>query len=466
MRKIFIPLTIILLTSCSHKKSIEITSTTATESWQKSIQFIKFRPAGSAKADIVIDTKKTLQAVTGFGGCFNELGWEALQHVPAKQRQDIMLALFDTVDGCRFNLCRMPIGANDYSVDWYSYDETPGDYNMKNFSVERDEQRLIPYIKYALAINPGMRVWASPWCPPSWMKTNHHYACASSKDFNDLPEDKQGKELQTQFRMEDKVLKAYALYFSKFINAYAAHGIRISSIHPQNELNSCQVFPSCIWKPADMATFIGKYLGPRFQADTIQSTIFMGTVERPQIGRIDTILSDKDASRYIKGVGFQWAGKDAIAEVHRKYPELALMQTETECGDGSNDWKAAEHTWDLMQHYFRNGAGAYMYWNMVLDETGKSQWGWKQNSMISINTKTGEVAWHPEFYLMKHLSAFVDPGDRYVETSANDCMVFTGNGKTVIVLHNAGEARDFRIRVDATDYLVPIPAASFNTLVI
>ncbi len=466
MKTLCSTLCILFLASCGQKKPVEIVSTTATQSWKQSTVEVKVVPATKQAADLVIETSKTAQSVSGFGGCFNELGWEALQAVPAQKRSEIMQALFDTANGCRFTLCRMPIGANDYSVDWYSYDETANDYAMKDFSVARDEKRLIPYIKNAQAINPALQIWASPWCPPSWMKTNHHYACASSQEFNDLPEDRQGIEMKTQFRMEDKVLKAYALYFSKFIKAYASHGIHISAVHPQNEMNSCQVFPSCIWRPADIATFIGKYLGPQLEADSITASIFLGTIERPQIGRLDTILGNPDASKFIKGVGFQWAGKGAIAGVHQKYPSLVLMQTETECGDGSNDWKAAEHTWDLMRHYFSHGARAYMYWNMVLDETGKSQWGWKQNSMISIDRKTGEVSWHPEFYLMKHLSAYVSPGATYVESNSADAMVFLDHAHTVILVHNSGKEKNLRIRVNGMDYMVPVPADSFNTVVL
>ncbi len=343
----------------------------------------------------------------------------------------------------------------------------PGDYDMKNFSISRDENRLIPYIKMARAINPHLQIWASPWCPPSWMKTNNHYACSASKDFNDLPENRQGAEMKTQFRMEDKVLKAYALYFQKFIEAYAALGIPIYAVHPQNELNSCQVFPSCIWRPEDIARFIGGYLGPQFESAGLNTSIFMGTVERPQIERVDTILQNAAAKKYIRGVGFQWAGKDAIPLVHKKYPELLLMQTETECGDGSNDWKAARHTWELMRHYFSNGANAYMYWNMVLDETGKSQWGWKQNSMISINRKTGQVVYNPEFYLMKHLAAYVSPGAYYLPVDNPNCLAFRDKEQTILLLFNPLEKENvIKIRIHSMDYAIPLPAGSFNTLIL
>jgi glucosylceramidase len=272
--------------------------------------------------------------------------------------------------------------------------------------------------------------------------------------------------MKTQFRMEPKVLAAYALYFEKFVQEYQKEGIEISAVHVQNELNSCQPFPSCIWRPEDMATFIGGYLGPKFAADGINTQIWLGTIERPQIERVDTILLNKEAGKYIKGIGFQWAGKGAIPEIHRKYPELKLMQTETECGNGSNDWAAAEHTFDLMKHYFKNGANAYMYWNMILDQTGKSQWGWKQNSMISIDKTSGKVAYNPEFYLMKHLSYFVEPGSKYIPVISDpNCLAFLKGKQLVIFYYNSINAeKQAFFSIGKQSISVNLKPKSFNTI--
>ena len=450
---------------CSTGEKVEWVGTTNDQPWV-SLTGAEVNSGTSNSSAIVIQTDSAQQIIDGFGGCFNELGWDALQSLTVENRQEVSKNLFDMHSGCKFTVCRMPIGANDYAVNWYSHNETANDYEMKNFSLDRDKQRLIPYIKMAQTFNPEMKVWASPWCPPSWMKTNNHYACASNPQFNDLPADRQGQEMNTQFRMEPKVLTAYALYFEKFIKGYENEGIKISAVHVQNELNSCQNFPSCIWTPKDMATFIGGYLGPKFKADSIQTQIWLGTIERPQIERVDSILLNPEAGKYIKGVGFQWAGKGAIAEVHRKYPELKLMQSETECGDGSNDWAAAEHTFDLMKHYFKNGANAYMYWNMVLDETGKSQWGWKQNSMISIDKASGKVTYNPEYYLMKHLSYFVEPGSKYIPVSSDEnCLAFVKDQQLVLIYYNAAnESKKTSFTVKDKTITVNFKPKSFNTI--
>ena len=112
----------------------------------------------------------------------------------------------------------------------------------------------------------------------------------------------------------------------------------------------------------------------------LNADVFFGTMERPNEKLIDAALLDPKASKYIKGVGTQWAAKRAIPGIHRRYSDLKLYQTEQECGDGSNDWRYCRYAWTLMKHYLENGASAYYYWNISLQQGGVSRWGWAQNS--------------------------------------------------------------------------------------
>jgi glucosylceramidase len=462
---------IALLASCTQAPKVSWVSTTDNNPWVEK-EITSESTTGLSEIAINIDTKNQEQVISGFGGCFNEMGWEALNMVTPQEKQQILNDLFDTVSGCKFNTCRMPIGANDYAVDWYSHNETEGDFAMENFSIARDKQRLVPYIHEAQKINPEIAVWASPWCPPSWMKHNKHYACRADANVNDLaPELSSMEELVSRFITEPEYFQAYALYFSKFVQAYKEEGIDISAVHVQNEPNSAQNFPSCVWKMQDLGIFIADYLQPQFEADNIDAEIWLGTIERPQIERVNDVLQYKNVREIVKGVGFQWAGKGAIKDVHANYPEKELMQTETECGDGSNDWKAAEYTFSLMKHYFENGANAYMYWNMVLDETGKSQWGWKQNSMISIDSQTKKIVYNPEFYLMKHLSAFVEPGDVKLAAAgdADNTLVFYNAAKNEVKVLCYNENEDntvFKLNINGQEVKAELPAKSFNTLVV
>ena len=465
---------LVVLSACKEEeKALAVTWKTSTEDavWTNKT-YSKNTADSKPDATVVVNTTAQQQEITGFGGCFNELGWDALAMVTPDEKQQILNDLFNPETGCKFSLCRMPIGANDYAVDWYSHNETEGDFAMENFSIDRDKKRLIPYIKEAQKINPDVAVWASPWCPPSWMKHSKHYACKANPEFNDLPEEwSSTEELVSRFITEPEYYEAYALYFAKFVKAYEQEGIDISAVHVQNEYNSAQNFPSCVWKPQDLGIFIADYLGPKFEAEHIDSEIWLGTVERPQLERVTDVIEYGNAKKYVDGVGFQWAGKGAIEAVHATYPDMELMQTETECGDGSNDWAAAEYTFNLMKHYFENGANSYMYWNMVLDETGKSQWGWKQNSMISIDSQSKAITYNPEFYLMKHLSAFVAPGSVKIDTNGDDehAIVFYNEiENTVVILayNDATETKDFQFNINNEQITTSLGAKSFNTLTV
>jgi glucosylceramidase len=457
-----------ILASCNSGEKLKIVRMTADEPWSETIETGTISEVEIAEP-LVLDLSRKQQMIDGFGACFNEMGWDALQILDSAEREDILFRLFDPAEGCGFNICRMPIGANDYALDWYSHNEKQDDFEMNAFNINQDRKFLLPYIHAAKKYAPELRIWASPWCPPSWMKTNKHYACRMDV-VNDLCcKELEGKEGLTQFIMDEKTLSAYALYFSTFIQAYADDNINIVAVHPQNEPNSCQNFPSCIWTASDLATFIGKYLGPRFEADGLNTEIWYGTIERPYIENIDTALTDPEAKKYIKGVGFQWAGKGAIGKTHERYPGMKLMQTESECGDGSNDWAAAMHTFDLLHHYFSNGANAYMYWNMVLDETGKSRWGWKQNSLITIDRATGKIAFNPEFYLIRLFSVHIKAGSFRIDTGKDQNVLAFQNpeGDVIVVIRNPDEIKQVKnITLGSKNYHVVLEPGSVNAVLI
>lgn len=461
-----------LLTACQPSGPAEMITTTATESWKVVTPTLS---KAQTTWNVQIDPNAKAQQIDGFGACFNELGWTSLSLLPKATRDSIMSDLFTPGSGANFTLCRMPIAANDFARNWYSYNETEGDFEMKNFSIATDLEIMIPFIKKAQEYNPDLQVWASPWSPPSWMKHNKHYACAvpweslAPEFHNGLTPDKQGAEGTNMFIQQPEYFNAYALYFTKFIKAYKEQGIDIKAVHVQNEFNSCQIFPSCTWTATGLKTFIGQYLGPEFEKQGLKTQIWMGTIERPSVENVDSIFTDSLASKYIVGAGFQWAGKDAIAGVHAKYPQLKLWQTESECGDGLNDWKHCMHTWSLMKHYLSNGANAYLYWNISLDETGLSRWGWKQNSLVSVNPNTRTFKYNYEYYLMKHLSRYVAPGAYRVQPSGsfNNLLAFINpDGSIVLLAANETDAPvAVEFNVKGSKQTIEIEPQSVNTLV-
>lgn len=474
-------LLLLLVSSLAAQNKITWISSSQTEQWKANKAPNLLQPAGDA--DVSIEPGKTLQTIEGFGTCFNELGWTSLSMLSAKDRESILKELFVPNTGAGFTICRMPVGANDFSTKWYSYNETAGDFEMKNFSISHDLQTLVPFIRNAKKYNPALKIWASPWSPPSWMKYNKHYASRSvlgnmnfqSEEWgmdlrginNGLQPDKEGQEGTNMFIQEEKYFKAYALYFSKFIQAYRQQHINISMVMPQNEFNSAQVFPSCTWTAAGLAKFIG-YLGPKMQAQKV--TLFFGTMERGNQKLVDTILTDAQSSKYVKGVGFQWAGKDAIAAIHKQYPNLTLYQSEQECGNSKNDWKYCVYTWGLMKQYLTNGANAYMYWNTSLKQGGISTWGWKQNSLVSVDTVNKTFRYNYEYYLMKQLSHFVKPGAKRLDTGGafTDVLAFINPDKSIaIVVYNSG-SEEKKLKIQAGKKMIEPSLApeTFNTFLI
>jgi glucosylceramidase len=384
------------------------------------------------------------QRIDGFGACFNELGWKALSRLEAHERDEVLRAFFDPGGPCRFSNCRMPIGANDFSLSWYSHNEHPADLAMEHFSIERDEDYLLPFIRSALAIRPDLEIWASPWCPPSWMKVSGCYNSASvnSNWGQVLGHDSEDLKAASRLREEPAILQAYALYFVRFIQAYAERGIQIAAVHPQNEVFASQIFPSCLWRKELMVEFIADYLAPAFQKAGLETKIWAGTINGDQQAYTEWVVNHPKLQGVIEGAGFQWAAKNFLADLKR--PEgLKLMQTESECHNGVNDWMTGEITFDLLCQYFAAGANSYMYWNFALDEWGLSNWGWRQNSLVTVAHDTGELTWNPDFHAMRHFSGTVDPGAHYLPCEAGDwpAAAFRNpDGVIVVVLRNPGDS--------------------------
>lgn len=393
----------------------------------------------------------------GFGGCFNELSKKAINTLPDEEQRRLYDTLFSAdADGLRLEFCRLPIGASDYAELWYSHNENDGDYEMEKFSICRDQLYLIPYIKEALKRNPRLRLFASPWSPPAWMKTHKTYNHGT-------------------LVWDERTLKAYALYFLKFVQAYEAEGITIDQIHVQNEPMSSQKFPSCIWTGPQFAEFIGKYLGPLFEENHIRTKIWLGTLNGPETDwramhtryndYANYVLHDKEAYKYIEGISYQWAGKYAVQITKNSFPEKKIMQSENECGDGENTWRYANYIFELFHHYITNGVCVYTYWNMVLPPKGESSWGWCQNSMVTVEKDTAVLNY--EYYVMKHFSRYVHAGSKRLglkgHFSGNSVAFRTPEGQTVLICQNPF---DRVMTFEWEGELIGLPARSINTVVI
>jgi len=238
----------------------------------------------------------------------------------------------------------------------------------------------------------------------------------------------------------------------------------------QNEVDACQIFPSCLWSGEELTEFYRDYLIPRLDADNVEVELWLGTINYGDVRYYaDVMFADPLCRERVTGVSYQWDGKHAVAETHLKYPDKKIMQSENECGDGANDVNAGLYTFSLMKKYFEGGGNSYIYWNMVLDESGMSTWGWKQNAMITINRYSRAPIYNFEFYVMKHFSHFVVPGAVRIKTVGynSEALAFKNpDGSVIVNLMNDSFIDKFiTVRFGKKMAQVNLPSGSINTIV-
>lgn len=444
-------------------------STTHADRWVKST--IKMQTVTSA--DVTVFNEQ-LQPVDGFGGTFSEKAWDAMQVLTAEQRLLLMQEFFGA-DGINFCWGRTPVAGNDMSLSTYTYNDVPNDWTQRNFSIARDRYILLPMIKLALQVRPDLRMWASPWTPPYWMKLSEHYSMKSDgvnhteTGHNRMDANYNVYPNITGFKMTDGCLRSYAIYFSKYIQEYAKEGVNIEVLMPQNELQWEPCWQCCTWRAEDYTIFIGKYLGPQFEQDGIKTQIWMGTYNHPDPSYVTRFFQGRDVNKYVRGIGIQWTGMQALPTIYKEFPEVPIMQTEGICGDGENDWGALERSWERIVHCFNNGARSYMQWNLVLDQDKKSLFDWTQNSLVNIDRTTGAVTRNDEYYLMKHLSHFVQGGSHMLKTTEDKNLLafITKEGQKVIIVYNPSDAVSQKvITIDDKMLTLKLKAKSINTIVL
>lgn len=459
----------VAVAAAAHAVDVEWVASTASAPWQPQSDYSVSKFDQHTVYDVIV-TRYTEQTMLGWGGCFGELSWDALNLLGKKDQDKVLNELFNTKTGIGLTFNRFPIGANDFARDWYSLDETPGDYALKHFSIKRDKKCMIPLIKKALAVNPDMTLWACPWSPPTWMKSNHNYATKADKLNGMDPKLEVKTGAEDMVYQDERTLDAYARYLCKFLTEYKKAGVNVGMIMFQNEPYTHNIWPNCSWSPRGIANFVGKYLGPRLRREHKDVELWHGTMNTSNFDDLMTVMGDPEAGQYFTGMGFQWEGKDVLKQIHGALPHMKMMCTENECGSGTFDWPAAEKTFDNIKAYLEGGCGAYMYFNMILKDKGTSSWGWDQNVLVRVDSKTRTAQFTPEFYLMKHLGYYVKPGSVKMKTMGNDgnMLAFSReDGSTVVFVANKDKNdRKVTVALKGDVITLNLKAKSFNTVLI
>ena len=484
-KKLFFPLIAVALSLSTQAQTTAVSFHSTNDNyWQMKTETVT---DNVGTANIIIRTSQPHQTFKGWGTCFNELDYDAWSLLSTADRELFMKRVFNPNGDLRLNVGRIPVGASDYANDWYSCDETTADgtttvsyqgteytvpnyatdFEMEHFTIERDRQKIIPSIKLALAENPDMTFWASPWSPPSWMKINKHYAQLKT-DTNGCPFGV-APYSNDQFIDDPAYYNAYCLYFDKFIQAYKGEGINITGLAYQNEAYSNTAYPGCSWTAATTGKFLGQYLGPYMAEHQPDVQLIVGTMNTRYPDVYQTILNSTGVSTYCSQVGFQWEGGQQVANVARDYPDYELVQTESECGSGTFDWNAAAHTFYLCNHYLANGITTNTYWNAILIDRGYSTWGWRQNALVQVGSTTNEARYCPEYYAYKHYTHLIPEGSQILTCDETDLVTsaLTPDGNVVVVIGNNGSAeKTLTIDIDGKALVCTLAPYSFASYVV
>lgn len=388
---------------------------------------------------IFVEPAITFQTFLGIGGSFTDASAETFAKLPRDKQNEFLKAYFSRDSGIRYTLGRTTIHSSDFSSGSYTY-IAEGDKELKTFSLAHDKQFRIPFIKRAIAEAGGkLTLYASPWSPPAFMKTNGSML--------------KGGKLRPEYR------QAWANYFVKYIRSIEREGIPIWGLTIQNEPMATQTWESCIYTAEEERDFLKNYLGPTLWKSGLKNKkIIIWDHNRDLIThRVNTILSDPEANKYVWGIGFHWyetwsGGEpmfENIDQVNSMYPNKNLIFTEgtVEKFDPAKYqfWGNAERYGRSMINDFNNGVVAWTDWNLLLDETGGPNHA--SNfcfSPIHADTKTGELIYTPSYFYIGHFSKFVMPGARRVAASASRSQLLTTSflnpdGTVVTVVMNQSD---------------------------
>lgn len=439
---------------------------------------------------ININPAKTYQTITGFGGSFTEASASLLNKLSKENRDKIIEAYFGE-SGARYSLTRTHMNSCDFSLGQYSYAPVEDDKELEHFSIDEDKEDIIPMIKDAMkSSKDGFKILASPWTAPPWMKDN--------KDWR-------GGKLLEEFN------DTWALFFSKYLEAYQEEGIDIWGFTVENEpLGNDSNWESMHFSPEEMTDFVEKHLGPKLEADGHDVKVLGYDQNREHLKEwVDVMYRDEKSSKYFDGTAIHWYASTfevfpkALQYAHKKAPTKYLIQSEA-CVDAQvpeweNDkwyWskEATDWGWDWapddqkylhpkyapVNRYARdiigclnNWVDGWIDWNMVLDRQGGPNWfkNWCVAPVI-VDPEKDEVYFTPLYYVMAHFSKYIRPEAKIIETNSEDkdLMVAAAenpNGSIAVVIFNEGkQSKDFSLNLAEKSANIHIGGQAIQTIVI
>ena len=443
------------------------------------------------KVVIQLNPEEKFQTITGFGGSFTEASAHLLNKLSKENRKKILDAYFSE-SGANYSLTRTTIASCDFSLKNYTYAKVENDLALEHFTIEDDKDDIIPMILEAKAISKeGFNIIASPWSCPPWMKDNKSYV---------------GGKLLPEYN------DTFALYFSKYLEAYKNEGINIWGVTVINEPHgNGNNWESTLFSPEEMTLFVQNHLGPKLERDGWNEIKILG-YDQNRAGLkewVDAMYKDEKTSKYFAGTAIHWYEStyevfpEALQYAYNKAPNKYLIQTEA-CVDSEiphwqDDawyWKkeATDWGWDwasekekyLHPKYapvnryaediigcLNNQVDGWVDWNMVLDRQGGPNWfkNWCVAPVI-VDDKNDEVYFTPLYYVMSHFSKFMRPGAVKIGCEANNKDVKVtavqnpDNSIALVIFNPTEQSHAIEINISNEKSTISIPAKALQTVVI
>ena len=421
---------------------------------------VYFTSDSAATPVIAVDDGTRYQTMIGFGAAITDASAYLIQEkMSPAQREALLQEIFSRSTGIGSSFTRVPMGASDFSLRQYSYDDMPlgrTDSTLAHFSIDVDRADKLPVLKWALAINPQLTVMATPWSPPGWMKTTRSLVRGT---------------------LEPRWYDSFAQYFVKFIEAYAAEKVNVAAITVQNEPNfEPDDYPGMRLEAPARARVIGDHVGPAFAAAGLHTQIWDWDHNWDVPSSPETVLADSAAHRYVQGVAWHCYNGDVGAQsvVHDAYPDKDTYFTE--CSGGGWSPKFADNlvfdVGTLVIGATRNWARTVAMWNLALDEHDGPHTGGCGNcrGVVTVNSTTGTYQRNVEYYALAHASRFVRPGAQRIASSASvdsiSSVAFRNaddGSKVLIVLNASASPRRFGVRSAGKSFSYTLPPTSAVT---
>ncbi|MDE3235020.1 MAG: glucosylceramidase [Bacteroidota bacterium] len=405
---------------------------------------------------IDVDSSQSYQTIDGFGYTLTGGSAYVINKLSPSDRTNLLQELFgNSTSSIGISYLRISIGASDLNASVFTYDDMPSgqtDTSLQQFSLANDQTDLIPLLKDILAINPAIKILATPWSAPVWMKDN-----SSSI----------GGHLQKQY------YNVYAQYFVKYIQQMKAAGISIDAVTLQNEPLNPSNNPSMLMSAAEQTDFIKNFVGPAFQAANISAKIILYDHNCDQPNYPLTVLADAAAYPFINGSAFHLYAGDisALTAVHNAFPNKQLYFTEqytASTGDFSGDLKW--HMKNVVIGAMRNWSRNALEWNLANDVYYSPHTNGGCNTCKGALTIGSSIIRNVSYYIIAHASKFVPAGSTRIASnitgSINNVAFITPAGKKVLIVENDGNtAASFNIRYNNNWATVTLQAGAVGTYV-